>query len=369
MHVKTYAGPSTSAVLANIKADLGRDAVILDTRETMKNGVAEIVITAAVERETSVPGGSRSAAPAFHPGNGNPEKGWKSWQEEWLSIKTHLLSLMKPELQFSRLSPRQRVAVSYLEQEGVDATSLLAVFESLLPDPQATILASLDALVPVKGWSAKNWPQRVHCIGGSFGSGKTTVLVRLVLLLRKEAPARKIWVVNADSLRGGGRLLLKNYAHLCGLEYREASNALEFATILGAARRESVDTVLVDLPGLPRGKSMPELFDHFGITDPDTALHLVVTPHHGETAMRVLAERYVPESLRHNTSLIWTKLDEADKFGTLVNVGAASRLPVAALSCGPELNDTLAPAGNSALWRLLFKREMPCAPRPDNAGI
>ena len=372
MHVKTYTGTSTSAVLATIKADLGADAVILDTRETAKNGKTEIVITAAVERDAPDRGNGRASAdPVFPAGNGLGQAGmgWKSWQEEWGSIKTHLLALMKPELQLSRLAPRQRVAVEFMEQEGVEATPLLAIYEALLPDPQASVLSPLESLVPVKGWSARNWPQRVHLVAGPFGSGKTTALVRLALLLRKEMPAYKIWVVNADSRRGGGRLLLKNYAQLCGLEYREIGNAVEFAAVLASARLEGVDAIFVDLPGLPRGKNMPEMLDYFGMTDPDHALHLVVTPHYGETAMHTLAARYVPDSVRRNAGLIWTKLDEADKFGALVNVGAASRLPVSALSCGPELNDTLVPAESAALWRLLFKQEMPCRTHPDTAGF
>ena len=364
MHVKTYTGSSTAAVLAKIKADLGPDAVILETRESMTDGgKTEIVITAAVEREGSAATGMSGSVPLV-PGGGNgrgyADMGWKSWQEEWSTIKTHLLAMMKPELQLSRLAPRQRVALEFLEKEGVDATSLLSVFEALLPDPQASILAPLDELVRVRGWSAANWPQRVHLIGGPFGSGKTTVLVRLALLLRKELPSGKIWVVNADSKRGGGRLLLKNYAQLCGLEYREVGNAVEFAAVLASARREGVDRIFVDLPGLPRGRTMAEMLEYFGMTDPDNALHLVVTPHYGETATRALAARYVPDGGRANISLIWTKLDEAETFGALVNLGGASRLPVSALSCGPELNNTLVPAQSAALWRLLFKREMPC---------
>jgi flagellar biosynthesis protein FlhF len=344
--------------------------VILDTREAVKNGVTEIVITAAVERGSSAPGNGRAAGdPILSFRDGPAGMGWKNWQEEWASIKTHLLALMKPELRLSRLSPRQRAAMEFLEREGVDASSLLSLFEALLPDPRASILTPLEGLVPVTGWSARNWPQRVHLIAGPFGSGKTTALVRLALLLRKERPAHAIWVVNADSRRGGGRLVLKNYAQLCGLEYREVANAVEFAAVLASARLEAVDAVFVDLPGLPRGTSMPELLDYFGMTDPGNALHLVVTPHYGETAMRAMAARYAPDGVRRNASLIWTKLDETDTFGTLVNVGAASGLPVSALSCGPELNDTLVPAESAALWRLLFKREMPCKAHPDGAGF
>lgn len=367
MQVKTYTGKTTTAVLANIKTDLGADAVILDTREVRKNGVAEIVITAAVERGHPVSAGGPSAAPATC--HAHAAMGWKTWQEEWASIKTHLLSLVKPELQLARLSPRQRVAMEFLDQEGVGASPLLAVYESLLPDPRASILAPLDELVHVKGWSAGNWPQRVHLIAGPFGSGKTTALIRLALLLRKEVPSSKIWVVNADSLRGGGRLLLKNYAQLCGLEYREAGNTADFFNVLSSARTEGVTSIFVDLPGLPRGRTMTDMLEHFGMADPDNALHLVITPHYGETAMHSLAARYVPDGARHNASVIWTKLDEAEKFGSLINLGAASRLPVSALSCGPELNNTLVPAESAALWRLLFKQEMPCGPHPEAMGF
>lgn len=370
MHIKTFTGSSTSAVLASIRADFGPDAVILDTRETERDGKAVIVITAAVERGKNFP--ARTGVP-FAGGSSDPSglggTGWKSWQEEWSVIKTHLLALMKPELRLDRLAPRQRVAIEFLERQGVDSTSLLAMYEALLPDPEASILAPLENLARVRGWSAVNWPQKVHMVGGPFGAGKTTVLVRLALLLRKESPGRKIWVVNADSRRGGGRLLLKNYAHLCGLEYREIGNAVEFAGVLSSARPEGVETILVDLPGLPHGRNITEMLDYFGMTDPDNALHLVVTPHYGETAMHALSSRYLPNGMERNTGLIWTKLDEADKFGTLINISAASRLPVSALSCGPELNNTLAPAESTALWRLLFKQEMPCGAQPDGMGF
>ncbi|CAK7064057.1 MAG: Flagellar biosynthesis protein FlhF [Desulfovibrio sp.] len=381
MHVKTYTGSSTSQVLARIKADLGPDAVILDTRETTRNGAAEISITAALEREAPSispgisPGISSPAMPHYVAGipggNGRDTApmGWKNWQEEWGVIKTHLLAMMKPELKLDKLTPRQRTALDFLEQAGVADTPLLSVYEALMNDPEASVLAPLAFLTPVKAWGKANWPQKVHLVSGPFGAGKTTVLVRLALLLKKEAPRRKIWVVNADARRGGGRLLLKNYAQLCDFEYREIANAVEFAQVLASGRSENVETILVDLPGLPRGKTMPEMLDYFGMTDPAHALHLVLSPNGSEKEMQTLVTRYAPCDLANERSLIWTKLDEAENFGALINVGAACRTPVCALSCGAELNGTLAPAKDTALWRLLFKREMPCPASPAAAGF
>lgn len=391
MHVKTFTGSTTTAVLAKIKADFGPDAVILETREEKGAGAARVVITAAVERDAAgnipAPGSAsgRASGPASGRGLSRDDTaslsrhmagigmgtGRMTWQDEWAAIKGHLLALMKPELQLARLSPRQRVAVEYLEREGVDATALLTLFEALLPDPQASILAPLASLVPIRAWNARNWPQKVHLIAGPFGAGKTTVLVRLALLLRKTDPGLKVWIVNADWRRGGGRMVLKNYAQLCGLEYREAGNAVEFANILAAARNEGADRILVDVPGLPRGETMTRLRDGLGMMDPAHALHLVLSPHFGDAAMRSLVERYVPADApgspgSSGASLIWTKLDEAEKFGTVINMGAAFGMPVSALSCGAELNDTLVPAEDVALWRLLFKQEMPFKANPDS---
>jgi flagellar biosynthesis protein FlhF len=230
MQVKVYTGSSTTAVLAGIKAELGPDAVILDTRETSENGKAQVRITAAVDQGARPDGnggsGKRPPAEAWAGTAGSASyggvrgdeaampPGWKLWHEEWSTIKSHLLTLMKPELQLEKLTPRQRLAVEFLQREGVDDTVMLALYTRLLPQPGASILAPLADLVPVRAWGASTWPQTLHLIGGPFGTGKTTAAVRLALLLRKTNPGLRIALLNADCERGGGRLVLRNYAEL-----------------------------------------------------------------------------------------------------------------------------------------------------------
>jgi len=58
-------------------------------------------------------------------------------------------------------------------------------------------------------------------------------------------------------------------------------------------------------------------------------------------------------------SIVWTKLDEAVSFGSIVNVACAAGLPVSALSYGAELKESLAPATEPLVWRLIFKRQLP----------
>ncbi len=362
MQVKTYSGTSTTALLGLIKSDLGPDAVILETREVKESGKKKVLMTAAVDRGESAASGDNGGARKDAAPQGMPQ-GWKMWHEEWSSIKSHLLAMMRPGLQLDRLSPRQRVAVEFLEREGVDDSALLELTNHLLSEPGSSILAPLSRMLPVRAWGADVWPQKTHLIAGPYGAGKTTTLIRLALWLRKTQPKRKIWLVNADAERGGGRLLLKNYAELSDLEYREVANPVEFASVQAEARSRKADTLLVDLPALPRGKTMEETLTRLGMTDTGHALHLVMPPHLDPVQIRAVLARYWPGNgakVREG-SLIWVKLDETEKFGTLVNVSMASRLPISALSFGPGLRGTLLPATEGSLWRLLFKRELPDA--------
>jgi len=293
---------------------------------------------------------------------GSPPPGWQHWHEEWSSIKNHLLALMKPSLRLDLLPPRQRLAIEFLQREGVEDAAVLHIFQRLQADPTASILAPLAQLVPVRTWGLEAWPQRLHMIAGPFGAGKTSSAIRMALSLRRAAPACRICMLNADATRGNGRLLLRHYCDLSDLAYKEASTTLELVTSLNEALRENYDRVIVDLPGFSRNRSLSTLIADAGLADlcgegpDDLAVHLVLPPHYGSLQMRGVLERYrVP----HASSIVWTKLDEAEHYGQIVNVAVSTGLPVSALSFGPGLGNSLVPAKENMLWRLLFKRELP----------
>ncbi|MDL2268222.1 hypothetical protein LJC46_09635, partial [Desulfovibrio sp. OttesenSCG-928-G15] len=291
-----------------------------------------------------------------------PPEGWRQWQDEWNSIKNHILALMKPALRLDKLPPRQRLAIEFLQREGVNDSAVLHLFRELSENPDSSILQPLAGMVPVKPWGEASWPEKVQLVCGPFGVGKTTVSIRMALALRRMAPAFRICLVNADATRGNGRLLLRHYCDLSDFSYKEASNTLELVGALNEALREGFDRVLVDLPGLSRGRFLASLVSDAGLAnmagDRGIAVHLALDPHFGDLQMQGLIDRY-RTTLRG--SLVWTKLDEAGHFGQLVNMGMASGLPVSALSFGPGLGNSLVPAEANMLWRLLFKRELPVA--------
>ena len=344
MQVKTYTGPSAQAVLAQIKSELGPDAVILSTRDCRRDGKRLCEVTAGIERNAHNGNGNGASS-------GDAPAGWNEWHREWSCIKEHLLTLMKPGLQLERLTPRQRISLEFLQREGVEDTVIMTLYRRLLAAPGASILEPLTDLVPVRPWSPEAWPQRIHVFAGPYGSGKTTSLLRMALTMRA-ASRQRIRVINADCTRGNGRLVLRHWAELSDFDQMEADDA----ATMHAALDTDAERIFIDLPGLGRDETLAERLAALGLDAADTAVHLVMPPHYSSAQTSALLTRHRTEMAG---SLVWTKLDEACNYGPLVNVAAASGLPVSALSFGPGLRGSLTPASEALLWRLVFKRQLP----------
>lgn len=344
MQVKTFTGASSQEVLAQIKAELGPEAVILSDRTYRKNGVVCHEVTAGLERNAA---GMAAAS-------GETPSGWGEWHREWMQIKDQLFALMKPAIQLERLSPRQRVALEYLQREGVSDAVAVELYKRLLAEPGASVLECLSGMVPVKGWGQEAWQQRLHLLVGPYGSGKTSTGLRFALHLRQQSPEARIAFVNTDCLRGNGRLLLRHWAELSGFAYMEAPDraALQQALVATAA----ADCVFVDVPGLTREQDLSGWRAEMGLDVEDVATHLVLSPFCDPMQMQEFLRRYRCSGAG---SIVWSKLDEAVSFGHIVNVACAASLPVSALSFGAELKESLAPATEPLVWRLIFKRQIP----------
>ena len=364
MQLRTFTAESSARVLSQIREELGPDAVILDTRE--KDGL--VTVTAALERDLPA-GPGRSLNPRKSPEEQRKQSGerryspvetvppgWRQWHQEWDSIRLHLLSLTKSSLNLDSLSPRQRVALDFLQRQGIDDESTLAIVSRLQGRPEASILEPLADLVPIKPLGKKNWREPIQIIAGPFGAGKTSVAIRMALRLRAEAPKATICLINADATRGNGRLLLRHYSELSEFAYKEAASALELVDAVTKAKNEGFDKIIIDLPGLAKGATLQALLADCALVQEDAALHLILPPHYSAMELRVLLGRY-KASL--TGSIIWTKLDEAEHYGPLVNVAVQTGLPVSALSYGPGMGNSLAEARETTLWRLIFKNELP----------
>ncbi|MHC1789260.1 flagellar biosynthesis protein FlhF [Solidesulfovibrio sp.] len=375
MRVKTFRGENMAAALSQIRQELGKEAVILGSQTVREDGRSLCEVMAALEHPGQTPAASpppRPAKPANgsarSSGNGSSAKtaaaqanttsnnpGEADWNREWGEIKGHLLALMRPRMDLAALTPRQRLALEYLEREGVDEAAILALYRAIIERGEDTVIPALSRIVRVKPLTPECWPDTAHMFLGPSGVGKTTVLLRLALDTRRRTPGCRVVVVNADAGRGKGRLLLRHYAELSGLTYAEVDSQEDFGRILDGAT--AGDAVFVDTPSLARDGALAAWYAEMGLAGRSgLAAHLVLSP----LFSNIQAAHYLRAGrCEHLSSLIWTKLDEACNYGSLVNMAHASSLPVSALTFGPDLTGGMEAASGKAVWKLLFKHQLP----------
>lgn len=351
MRMKTFRAPSQTEAYALIKADLGEDAVILSNKTVSNNGSSCCEIVAAVDEVAQQPV-QKSTRDTVIDEAMNQSVGW---QHEWGQIKGHLVALLKSQMDLQALSPRQQLAMEYLDREGVDSEVLFNVFCKLRDDANLSILRVLEEMAQVKPLSSKSWRRKMHAFAGPHGAGKSSVLIRTALQEKKENPGANICLVTADGNKGKGKLVLKHYAELSGLAYRELITHEDVRELKREAGK--FDMILMDLPGMPANNCLEDWLLAHGMEGwNDLAVHLVLNPYFNAAQYGVFAERYKSSKV---ASVIWTKLDEACTFGAILNMACSSGLPVSALSYGSGLKNSITPATKEMIWRMLFMRQLP----------
>jgi flagellar biosynthesis protein FlhF len=348
--MKTFRAANSTAAFAKVKADLGEDAVILSNKTVTENGAKCCEIVAAVDA-TPTKAKPRTKSDVVE----DALQGATGWQREWSQIRGQIMALMKPQMDMECLSPRQRLAMEYLEREDVDTKALARLFCELRNDASRSIITVLDSMVEVTPFSISSWSGTFHAFAGPGGAGKTSSLIRLALRHKKGNPKARICLATADGGRGKGRLVLKHYAELSGLGFRDLVTRDDFMSLLKESNQ--FDLILIDLPGLPGNTTLEDFTALFGLnTCENLSIHLVLNPYYSESQFARFMEKYKSEQL---ASVIWTKLDEACTFGALLNMAFASGLPISALSYGAGLRNSIAPATKEMIWRLLFMRKLP----------
>jgi len=346
MKVKTFRGRSTQDVLQQVRDVLGEEAIILNTQNFKEEGRSVCEVMAAVEPERS---GQEADT------NDRSLSGWQEWHHEWSQFKEQLFSILKPQMEMERLTPRQRMALEYLEREGVSDDVLIKLWERLKDRPSASSLSELSRLVHVRPWSSKMWRDKCHALIGPHGAGKTTTILRLALQYQRENPGHKTCLVNADLRQGKGRLYLRHYAELSNFTYLEAAKAEDWQEL--ARRSQEFDRIFIDIPGLGAGENLAQWWQdsQAGVLR-QMAFHLVLSPVYAPRQIRMYLKKY---QLAARASLIWTKLDEACSYGELVNASFFTGLPISLFTYNNTLQNSFAPAEDKGLWRLVFKHELP----------
>jgi flagellar biosynthesis protein FlhF len=186
---------------------------------------------------------------------------------------------------------------------------------------------------------------------GPTGAGKSTTLAKLAVRAHLEGVTP--CVVTLDAMSPAPATPLEGIARMVGITHEVATTPAQ----VRAALERPVDLKLIDTPGLGR-------MDEAGIAALAPLLHAArpsevhfVMPATMKTddALATLAA-FGPLWV---TRLAFTKLDEASTFGSILGVAAESALPVSYVAAGREVPDDLYPATAAELARRVLRRERP----------
>lgn len=352
--------------LAQVRRDLGGEAVILGTREVRRRrffglGSRELVEVTASDSARASAASAASAAPS-------PSPALHAHFGEELSRLHSLVSDLSRHGRIDHLLPDLpgELVPTYAQLIESDVPETLArrlvrhVAELLEPDevhrPESVREALREAVehcVPVAPpIAAVAGMRRVVALVGPTGVGKTTTVAKLAANF-KLAHGFRPGLVTVDTYRIAAVEQLRTYAEIISLPLAVANAPSEMRQAIDELG--DVDLVLIDTAGRsPRDEvKIRELADFLAAARPDE-VHLVLSAVAGERSLRAAVERF---AMVQADRLILTKLDEADGLGGVLAVLGQANRPVSYITTGQAVPDDIEPADRGRLARLILGLE------------
>ncbi|GAB4361696.1 MAG: flagellar biosynthesis protein FlhF [Deltaproteobacteria bacterium] len=195
---------------------------------------------------------------------------------------------------------------------------------------------------------------RILVFVGPSGAGKTVTVSRVAARLAGKGARCAAVSFGKDPSESR---LLRSLLHPHGIPTLDASNGAEL--VAATARCFGAGYLLLDISGRSSGDrdSIRTLTEAFrGRTPVDFCLTLPAA--WGGTRADRLVRTFAPTPIRY---LNFTKLDETDRYGEILNAAASTGLPILFLTGGRKL--PIIPARPSLFSRLLLGKEAPCEER------
>ncbi len=181
--------------------------------------------------------------------------------------------------------------------------------------------------------------QKRIALVGATGVGKTTTLAKLAadFLIRTGKDSRRVALVTIDTFRIAAVEQLKVYGGIMNLPVEVVFTPEQLQRAFAAHRDK--DLILIDTAGRsPKDEPSLRQMEEFLGPEAGTENHLVLSAATGARQLQEAARRFSRLPLH---SLILTKLDESDCFGSLFNIPVRHNLPISYLTHGQRVPEDL----------------------------
>jgi len=360
--IRKYQAKTITEALAMVRADLGRDAVIVQTRKVNKRvlgvwGREMVEVWASDNPDLEGLRRLQTTTPATT--SSLPRE--QSSRIEQLESEIQNLKAMIAQL------ARQGVAVvpdttpvasipdspwlSLLKQAEVEESIARELLQSVPENALSeSTLHSLIAerLVTSGPITLQEAQPKVVMLVGPTGVGKTTTIAKLAAqyaLLQK----RRVGLITIDTYRIAAVEQLRTYSQIIDVPIRVVYSSNE----LPGALREfaGMDVVFIDTAGRSQRNSM-QIGELKACCErlSDCEVHLVLSSTTKTRDLYDIVERFSVMPLHR---VIWTKLDESTAFGNMLNVAVKHPLPISYVTTGQRVPEDVEVAESNKLASLV----------------
>jgi len=387
MNKKIFRAANIQEALANIKEEMGGDAMILSTRKIPRKpldpyGKDYFEVEAGLRTVDAVKrGNSREKNPVReknsvrednpfreeNPFKEEDEGGFESLKGDISEIRdmiaiagfgSGIQNILCQNFEsvgvlasFLRAGVSERLAISLIERATQTLDSNLLQPERIKQLKKNVMTLCLDRL-EVKDYFTRNNSSGVPHVAafvGPTGVGKTTTIAKLAALLSLKRKM-KVGLISIDNYRIGAFEQLKAYASIMGLSCVPAFSAQDLACALD--RMKSMDVVLIDTAGHSHfdKKKIDEILQliksDFGIS-----VHLTLSVTAESINMKEAASAF---SVFNPDTYVFTKIDETKRCGKILDQVNDLNLPVSLITNGQRVPEDLIVPDKQTLLRTIL---------------
>ena len=373
MKVKTYRAPTLAEALAEVKNDLGRDAVIVQTRRLRQGGFLGMMATETVEVTAAIDTNvTRASKPNVVSVPEPKVKNQDADDAKMLALHLELASMRKslesvlenravaqvPVAEMPVPEKKKSILQEWARKNDLDPVAADALFYGI---PNINSLSSelfqarlrerlIAHFQDAEGIKVRPAYCKVVALIGPTGVGKTTTVAKLAanFALREKF---RVALVTADTYRIAAVEQLRTYADLIGVPIDVVYTPQELRTAL--YRHQDKQLVLIDTAGRsPSNQPQLAELEALMAVDDNIETHLVLSATTKFTDCLNAVQRFQAAKPQ---KYLFTKLDEASNLGTIFNLMFHAPKTLSYITTGQNVPDDIELADPNRLTTLMLR--------------
>ncbi len=361
MQIKKFFAENYREALDQVKRQVGEDALILDTRpvKSVPGNKIGVEIIVALEEEKPAIRTKASEKGYFEP----PVEDFFDEAND-PSIRAILFTLFS---QTERgkvlgLKEHQMEIYSQLVANGVNERLVSKILQKSerdslnspksIEDQRSRLMDMIKKSIQCAGQiELVESAPRVVALVGATGVGKTTTIAKLAadFAYRQQ---KKVALISLDAFRIGAIDQLRLYGEIMQVPVDLANSVDDFESLL--LQHSDKDIIFVDTMGRSHQDEnyTGELKQYFSKVK-YLQIHLVLSLATEESLFDKYFRQFSPLGIDR---LIFSKLDEGLKYGSLLNFSLRTRIPLSYYTAGQRVPEDIEVANKDTLIRLIFNQ-------------